>query len=137
MSIVNLQAAGLVILGLAAAYPIYPRYFRWREELQSVSLLTRQIFFVHCGFIVMLLLLQAALLLIAPQALTDASIASLALLIGLTIFWAYRLFAQLFIFDRRLWIGNRRHTIVHVAFTLIWGYLSGVFGWMLWQRLVG
>jgi hypothetical protein len=132
----NLRVAGLVILALAAAYPIYPRYFRWREELQSVSLLTRQIFFVHCGFIVMLLVLQGLLLLVAPEALIEPSSAALALLIGATAFWFYRLIAQLFIYDRRLWIGNRLHTVVHVCFTAVWCYLSGVFGWALWLRLM-
>ena len=133
---VNLRLAGLVILGLAAAYPIYPRYFRWRDELQAVSLLTRQIFFVHCGFIVMLLILQAVLLLAVPQALVEPTTAGLALLVGLTVFWVYRLFAQLFMYERRLWIGNRLHTIVHVVFTAIWCYLSGVFGWALWRQLL-
>ena len=133
---VNLRLAGLVILGLAAAYPIYPRYFRWRDELQAVSLLTRQIFFVHCGFIVMLLILQGVLLLAVPHALVEPTTAGLALLVGLTVFWVYRLFAQLFMYERRLWIGNRLHTIVHVVFTAIWCYLSGVFGWALWRQLL-
>lgn len=133
---VHLFLAGLVILGLAAAYPIYPRYFRWREELQAVSLLTRQVFFVHCGFIVMLLILQGVLLLATPQALVEPTTAGFALLIGLTAFWVYRLFAQLFLYDRRLWYGHRLHTTVHVVFTAIWGYLSGVFGWALWNVMV-
>ena len=132
----NLRLAGLIILGLAAVYPIYPRYFRWRNELQAVSLLTRQIFFVHCGFIVMLLILQALLLLAVPQALVEPTTAGLALLVGLTVFWVYRLIAQLFLYDSRLWIGNRLHTIVHVVVTAIWCYLSGVFGWALWNQIV-
>ena len=132
----NLRLAGVVILGLAAAYPIYPRYFRWRDELQAVSLLTRQIFFVHCGFIVMLLILQGILLLAVPQALVEPTTAGLALLVGLTAFWVYRLYAQLFMYERRLWIGNRFHTIVHVVFTALWCYLSGVFGWAMWHQIL-
>jgi len=131
----SLRIAGLVILALAAAYPIYPRYFRWREELQAVSLLTRQIFFVHCGFIVLLLVLQGILLVAAPDALLDASTAALALLVGMTAFWVYRLVAQLFIYDRKLWVGHRLNTVVHVVFTAIWCYLSGVFGWALWHQM--
>ena len=132
----NLRLAGVVILGLAAAYPIYPRYFRWRDELQAVSLLTRQIFFVHCGFIVMLLILQGILLLAVPQALVEPTTAGLALLVGLTAFWVYRLYSQLFMYERRLWIGNRFHTIVHVVFTALWCYLSGVFGWAMWHQIL-
>ena len=130
----NLRVAGVVILALAAAYPVYPRYFRWREELQAVSLLTRQIFFVHCGFIVMLLALQGGLLVAVPDSLLESSTAAVALLVGLTAFWLYRLIAQLFIFDRRLWKGNSFHTAMHVAFTAMWCYLSGTFGYALWQQ---
>jgi hypothetical protein len=136
MSSLSLRIAGLVILALAAAYPIYPRYFRWREELQAVSLLTRQIFFVHCGFIVMLLILQGILLVAAPDALLDSSAAALALLMGMTTFWVYRLIAQLFIYDRRLWVGHRLNTVVHVVFTAIWCYLSAVFAAALCYQLI-
>src|SRR5437588_646180 len=131
----NLRIAGLVILGLAALYPIYPRYFRWREELQAVSLLTRQMFFIHCGFILLLLILQGILLAGVPQALLESSTAAVALLVDMTVFWVYRLFEQLFVYDRRLWIGNRLHTVVHVVFTGIWLYLSGVFAGALWYQL--
>jgi hypothetical protein len=137
MLTVNLLIAGVIIFILAAVYPVYPRYFRWREELQAVSLFTRQVFFVHCGFIVLLLFLQAALLLAVPQALLEPSTAGLALLVGLTVFWVYRLIAQLFIYDRRLWVGNRLHTVMHVIYTVIWCYLSGVFAYALWVQVQG
>jgi hypothetical protein len=58
------------------------------------------------------------------------------MLVGLTAFWVYRLIAQLFIYESRLWIGNRLHAIVHIVFTAIWCYLSGVFAWALWNRIV-
>ena len=66
----------------------------------------------------------------------EPTTAGFALLVGLTVFWVYRLFAQLFMYDRRLWIGNRLHTIVHAVFTVIWCYLSGVFGWALWNLIL-
>lgn len=131
---VSLCTAGLIILALTAAYPLYPKRFGWRRELERVSPLTRDIFFVHCGFIVLLLALQAVLFLALPHALMEQSTAATALLAGLTAFWAYRLIAQLFLFDRRLWLGNRFNTIVHVVFTVLWCYLSGVCGWALWRQ---
>ena len=39
--------------------------------------------------------------------------------------------AQLFLFDRRHWRGDRLHTAVHVAFTLLWAYLTAVSAWAL------
>ena len=132
---IHLQLAGWATLILAAAYPIYPRWFGWSEELKQVSLLTRQIFFVHCGFIVLLLACQGILLALFPDVLLKPSGAALALAVGLTAFWVYRLFAQVFLFDRRLWEGNRLHTSVHVVFTLLWCYLSYVSGWTVWFQL--
>ena len=131
---VNLRLAGILILALAAVYPTYSRRFGWREELQRVSLLTRNIFQVHCGFIVLLLVLQGMLLAMFPQAVLERNAAAIALLIGLCAFWVYRLIAQLAIFDRRLWIGHRFNSFVHVMFTVFWMYLSAVCGWALWNQ---
>jgi len=137
MLAIHLQIMGWTSLLLAAIYPVYPKYFGWRQELQKVSLFTRQIFYVHCGFIVMLLALQGILLARFEDALLERNGAALALAAGLACFWIYRLIAQLFYYDRSLWLGNRLHTLVHVAFTLLWCYLSAVSGWALWFQARG
>ena len=49
-------AAGLIFLGFGALHFFFPKRFLWREELSRLSLLNRQIFWVHCGFIVLTLL---------------------------------------------------------------------------------
>ena len=134
---VNLRIAGLVILLLAIVYPIYPRRLGWREQLAGASLLVRNIFVVHVGFILLLLWLQAVLLTFFPQVLIEQSSAGVALLIGLVAFWFYRLVAQLFIFDPRNWQGDRVNTLVHVVFTILWVYLTAVPAWALWQLLEG
>jgi len=130
----NLRLAGFLILALAAVYPTHAQRFGWREELQRVSLLTRNIFHVHCGFIVLLLVLQGILLAMFPQTVLERSAAAIALLIGLCAFWVYRLIAQLVMFDRRLWVGQRFNAFVHVMFTVFWLYLSAVCGWALWNQ---
>ncbi len=131
----NIRLAGLIILVLAVVYPIYPQRFGWREQLAQASLLVRNIFVVHVGFIVLLLWLQAILLTFFPRVLIERSSAGIALLIGLVAFWAYRLVAQLFIFDRRNWQGDRLNTLVHVVFTVLWVYLTAVPAWALWRQL--
>lgn len=132
---IHLRIAGLIILLLAVVYPIYPRHLGWREQLARVSLLVRNIFVVHVGFILLLLWLQGILLTFFPQVLLEHSSAGKALLIGIVAFWFYRLVAQLFIFDRRTWQGQRLNTLVHVIFTVLWVYLVAVPGWALWQQL--
>lgn len=131
----NLRLAGVAMLVLAALYPIYPRRFRWSEQLQRVELLTRQVFWVHIGFIVLLLVLQGILLLGFAEALLEPNRAASALLVGIVAFWLYRLLAQLFAYDRRLWGGHRLHTTVHVVFTVLWLWITAVASWALAVQL--
>lgn len=89
-----LRLSGLVILSIVALYPLLPWLLGWRHDLNPVNTHTRTVFWVHNGFMVMLLLLQAILLLKWPKLLLTPSLASLALLIGLTCTWAYKLCSQ-------------------------------------------
>jgi hypothetical protein len=135
MLLVSLRAAGAAMLVLAALYPIYPRRFRWAEQLQRVELLTRQVFWVHIGFIVLLLVLQGILLVGFPHLLLAPDGAATALLIGMLAFWLYRLVAQLFVYDPDLWRDRPAHLLVHVVFTLLWLAISAVLGWALLVQL--
>lgn len=46
----------------------------------------------------------------------------------LHLFWAIRLFIQLFVYASKLWKGKTFETAMHVLFTLLWIYLVVVFG---------
>lgn len=135
MLLLSLRVAGAAMLVLAALYPIYPRRFRWSEQLQRVELLTRQVFWVHIGFIILLLVLQGVLLVGFPQLLLEPNGAATALLAGMLAFWLYRLVAQLFIYDSELWRSRPSHLLVHIVFTLLWLGISAVLGWALLVRL--
>jgi hypothetical protein len=131
----NLRLAGAAMLVLAALYPLYPKRFRWADQLQRVELLTRQVFWVHIGFVVLLLVLQGVLLLGFAEVLLEPNRAATALLVGIVAFWGYRLVAQLLVYDRRLWRGNRVHTVVHVVFTLLWLWITAAAGCALAAQL--
>lgn len=135
MLLVSLRAAGAAMLVLAALYPIYPRRFRWAEQLQRVELLTRQVFWVHIGFIVLLLVLQGVLLVGFPRLLLTSDGAATALLVGMLAFWLYRLVAQLFVYDSALWRHRPAHLVVHVVFSVLWLAISAVLGWALVVQL--
>ena len=49
--ITNLRIVGGLLLLLGLSHGLFNRYFGWARELKSVSLLTRQIFYVHTFFI--------------------------------------------------------------------------------------
>jgi hypothetical protein len=133
----HLQLAGLLLIVLAAAHLAFPKRFHWREELSRLSPLNRQIFQVHVFFIAVVLVLFGALSwLLADELLAPGPLPK-AVLAGFTLFWALRLFVQLFVYEGALWRGNRFNTAVHVAFTAFWVYLVTVYGWALLRQLRG
>lgn len=123
----HLRIAGAIQILLAVAHFDFPRRFGWREEFRQVSLLGRQVFYVHMFFICVVLLLFGALSLLAPQALLEPTRLSRLVLSGIAAFWALRLLCQWFVYDASLWRGNAFRTWMHVVFTLVWIYLVAVY----------
>ena len=133
----HLRIAGILLLVLAASHYFLPKQLGWKEDLAKVTLLTRQIFFVHVGFILLLLILMGTLAVVYAEELAAPSRLAQAVLGGLALFWGLRLLTQLFIYDRSLWRGNRRNTMAHIAAVLLWAYLTAVFGWGFWRQIPG
>ena len=127
-TILHLRVAGALLLALAALNAVLPRHFGWREELKQVSLLTRQIFFVHAFFIALVLALFGMLSLCCAEELAHPSVLSRALLASFTLFWCIRLVAQFFVYDRALWRGDMLRTSMHALFAGLWAYLTAVYG---------
>ena len=133
----HLRLAGALLLLLAAAHPFFPKQLGWKEDLSKLTLLNRQIFLVHVGFIVLSLVLFGALALFFAADLIAPSRLAAAVLFGLTLFWGLRLLTQQLIYDRSLWRGNRRNTVLHILASLLWTYLTVVFGWGWWRQVTG
>jgi hypothetical protein len=112
---------------LALAHLAFPRRFHWKEELQRLSPLNRQMFLVHVFFIGVVLVFFGVVSLLHADALLTPSPLARAVLAGFTLFWALRLYVQLFVYERALWRGNRLHTFFHVLFTSYWSYLVAVY----------
>ena len=134
---VHLRIAGALLLLLAAVHPFFPKRLGWRDDLAKLTLLNRQIFLVHVGFIVLTLVLFGALALFFAGDLVAPSRLATAVLAGLTLFWGLRLLTQQLIYDRSHWRGNRRNTILHILASLLWTYLTIVFGWGWWRQVAG
>ena len=133
----HLRIAGIFLLLVAAAHPFFPKQLGWKEDLAKLTLLNRQIFLVHNGFIVLILVLFGTLAMGFTEDLTAPSRLAAAVLAGLTLFWGIRLITQQLIYDRSLWRGHRRNTVLHILATLLWIYLTGVFGWGWWRQVMG
>ena len=126
--LVNLRVVGVFMAGLVVMNLFVPRHLKWREDLEHVSLVNRQIFKVHAIFLVLILAMFAVLLLSSGDALLQPSRLSRLVLGGLTIFWGARMLAQWFYYSPATWRGNPLRTAVHYGFSVAWIYVTAVFG---------
>jgi len=111
---------------LALMHLFFPKYFNWTNELRQLSLINRQMIYVHTFFIAFILLLMGMLCLTSSTDIIETSLGT-KLSLGFGLFWLIRLLIQVFGYSSLLWKGKRFETIVHVAFTLCWAYFSFVF----------
>lgn len=130
-----LRTAGLLLLLLSVLHVAFPKRFHWNEELARLSPLNRQMFLVHCLFIVLQLVFMGLLSLVFTRTLLERTALARVILAGLSLFWAARLFVQWFVYDRRLWWGYRFNTIIHFVFTALWIFLTMVYGWAFWLQV--
>jgi hypothetical protein len=124
----NLRIVGILLGLLGLSHAFFNRYFGWERELADVSLLTRQIFFVHSFFIALGVVLGGAASFLCADALLRPGLLSRTLLAGMTVFWLCRLLAQFFAYDSRIWKGNRFRTVMHAVFSVLWIYVSAIYG---------
>lgn len=72
---------------------------------------------------------------LATQTPIDRSPLAPVILAGLAFFWLMRLVFPWFVYDRSLWRGHTFNTFVHFAFTGVWVFLTGVYGWGFWHQI--
>lgn len=130
----HLRIVGVLLFALIAVNFVVPRRFDWAGQLRRVELFTRQVFWVHMLFILVVLALTGTLCLAFPHLLLDGTPLATLILCGLAMFWGLRLLVQLFVYDPKIWRGNRFNTSAHVVFTGLWSYFVAVFVYALATR---
>jgi hypothetical protein len=128
--ILNLRIVGVTMIFLAVLHAAFAKRFNWGDELPKLSLLNRQIFYVHVFFIALALLMQGVGCIFFAPALCEKSTLAAAVSAGMCVYWLIRLIFQLFVFDKALWRGKQFETAMHVIFTVNWLYYVVVFGWL-------
>ena len=129
--IFQLNLVGWCCLLLALAHLVFPGYFNWNEELKGLSLMNRQLMYVHTFFVALVVLLIGLLCLTSAADLVETRLGH-RIAFGLFIFWGLRLLIQFFGYSTQLWRGKRFETAVHILFTLLWAYFSIVFFTVYW-----
>lgn len=131
--ILHLKIIGSLFIILALIHPFFPKYFKWKQELQSLSLINRQMMQVHTFFIALTVLLMGLLCLFCADDLVNTCFGK-KISIGLFAFWCIRFIFQLFIYSPKLWQGKNFETIIHILFSILWLYLSIVFGIIAFKK---
>jgi hypothetical protein len=122
---------GIILIGLAMVHAIFPRYFNWARELSSLSLVNRQMMYIHTFFIAMVVFFIGLLCLTSSKDLIETAFGKkIALALG--IFWTTRLVLQFFGYSSKLWKGKSFETTVHILFSFLWAYLSIIFLMTYW-----
>lgn len=122
----HLKIIGIILIVLALIHISFPKYFKWKQELSSLSIMNRQMMYVHSFFIAFSILLIGILCLTSSNELTH-SILGKKISLGLGLFWIVRFFIQFFGYSAKIWKGKKFETIIHILFAILWAYLSIIF----------
>ena len=122
----HLKIIGSLLIVLALAHIGFPRHFKWKEELKSISIINRQMMYVHSFFIAFAVFLMGLLCMTSSSELIGTVLGK-RISLGLGLFWTTRLFIQFFGYSSKVWKGKIFETTVHILFSLFWVYLSAVF----------
>lgn len=122
----HLRFIGILLAILAAIHIAFPKRFNWGKEFEQLTLLNKQMMYVHTFFIALIILLMGVLCWTSPDDLVQTALGKKVSL-GLGIFWAIRLLVQLFGYSPKLWRGKTFETIIHILFIIMWSYFAFVF----------
>ena len=129
---VHLKVIGVLLIILSLIHVAFPYYFKWKKELSTLSLVNRQMIYVHTFFISVTIFSMGILCLSNGRELVHTNLGR-SIALGLAIFWFLRLLFQFFVYSSSLWKGKSFETIVHIVFSALWVYLSTVF-FLAWYR---
>lgn len=104
----------------------FPRYFEWKKQFAQVSLINRQMMYVHAFFVALVVFLMGLLCLTSANGIASTNLGK-KISAGFFIFWAARFFIQFVGYSPQLWKGKKFETVIHIFFACLWLYLSAVF----------
>lgn len=120
---IGLRGAGLILLGLVVANFFAAKRWRYADNLAGSSAMVRQIFYVHCAYIVVIMAALAVLCLGWPELLLEGRMGR-ALCGFFGLFWGSRVVVQLTYYDKEV---RRRDRGWDVFFFGVFAVLSAVF----------
>ena len=105
-----------------------PRLMRWREDLERLPLLAREVFYVHAWFISLTLTIFGMLTWRFAGEMAKGTDEAMAwITAGIAVFWGVRTVIQIGYYSPSHWRGKTGRTIVHVLLLVIYGGLSWLY----------
>jgi hypothetical protein len=120
-----IQVAGAVQLAIGLANLPLAIRLQYRKNLAGASPIVREVFYVHAGYIVLVVLGFAALSFLFPEELAGGRSLGRFLSGFLAIFWLLRVPIQLFYYPAEI---RRQNRLADVVFTVAFAFLAVVFG---------
>src|SRR5437016_6217744 len=120
-----LWIAGVLQIAIAGANFFLAEKLNYRDNLSRVTPIIRQIFMVHSGYIVGVVLLFAAISLGFSRELASGRGLGRFLAAAMAVFWLCRAPVQLIYYDRAL---RRSHRVGDVALVASALFLAGAYG---------
>jgi len=111
----HLKIIGVLLIALAFVHVIFPKYFNWEKELHLLSLVNRQMIWIHTFFIAFTVLLMGVLCLTSSYDLITQALAK-KYAGGLGSFGEYDYLSVLRLFFKVV-EGQGFETVVHILFT--------------------
>lgn len=122
--------AGIGHLGVLIASAQVPFQLKWKTELQSLSRLHRQMYWVYGGYVVLAILAFGLISIFYARELAGGGGLARAVCIHITVFWGIRLALQT-VFDVKehlttwwLTAGYHALTVLFIGFVLVYGYAA-------------
>ena len=122
----HLKIIGILLIILSLLHFSFPKYFNWKQELNSLSIINQQLMYVHSFFVAFVVFLIGLLCLTSSNELIS-TVFGKRISLGLGIFWTTRLIIQFFGYSSKLWKGKIFETAIHILFISLWSYLSFIF----------
>jgi hypothetical protein len=132
---IHLKIIGILLITLALVHVIFPKYFKWREDLKSMSLINQQMMYVHTFFIGLTLILMGIFCFLFNKEIVSTELGKI-ISFGFGIFWFVRLFFQFFIYSKKHWYAKRFETSIHILFVSLWSYFTIIFFTIFFEATV-
>lgn len=109
----------------------------WKPELQRMSLLLREVFYIHMWFIAITLGIFGGLTLAFAPQLVEGNALGAALAAAIGAFWLVRTVLQVTWYSASHWRGRPGRTVIHFTLLVVYGAMALTYFAAAWHNAGG